>query len=132
MYSVQVKRRVKEMGDNSLMARPAVFRDLCSYLSEFLQYEELNLTLEVKPNTSQPETLSLLQHSCCCCVYTQAFTAELAAKSAHSTGLHHERTKAETQQAQAHLVYLCCPGLLLLLLNVLLNTSLPLSAAETF
>ncbi|DBA71405.1 TPA: hypothetical protein ACH3X2_011208 [Trebouxia sp. C0005] len=36
------------MGDNSLMARPAVFRDLCSYLSEFLQYEELNLTLELE------------------------------------------------------------------------------------
>ena len=65
-------------------------------------------------------------------LWTQAFTAELAAKRAQSTGLHHERTKSEARQAQAHLVYIRRPGLLLILLLDLLTTSLPLSAAETF
>jgi len=64
-------------------------------------------------------------------VCTQAFTAELAAKRVPSTGLHHERTKSEARQAQDHLVYICCPFLLLLLLLNLLTTNLPLSAAKT-
>ena len=37
--------------DMSVELRPAVFRDLCSCLSEFLQYEELDTTLKVT-NTS--------------------------------------------------------------------------------
>ncbi|DBA87577.1 TPA: LisH domain-containing protein armc9, variant 2 [Trebouxia sp. C0004] len=62
-----------------MTSRPAIFRGICSCLSEFLQYEELNLTLE-------------------------AFTAELAANRAHSTGLRYDRTKSEAQEAHAHLL----------------------------